>query len=60
MSELEVWAVVFSNYEPSEIVALYDNKPAAEQHAADLGDGWHAERWPVASSYERAEQQQPP
>lgn len=40
-----IWAVVFSNYEPAEVAALYDNEAAAEQHADALDDGWRVVRW---------------
>jgi hypothetical protein len=51
-----VWAVVFSNYEPAEVAALYDNEAAADAHADALDDrdggGWRVARWSVGSTYE--------
>jgi hypothetical protein len=48
-----VYAVVFSNYEPPEVAALYDNVAAAEAHADALDDDgdWRVVRWHVASRY---------
>jgi len=46
-----VYAVVFSNYEPAEVVALYDNPEAADQHVAALPSGWRVTNWSVASVY---------
>lgn len=52
---MDVWAVVFSNYEPAEVCALYDNEAAASSHASDLngeGDGgWGVAQWNVRSEY---------
>jgi hypothetical protein len=28
-----VWAVCYGNYHPDEVIALYDNEPAAHKHA---------------------------
>jgi hypothetical protein len=35
---LVVWAVVYGNYNPPELLALYDNEAAARAHAADAPD----------------------
>lgn len=52
-----VWAVVFSNYEPAEVAALYDNEAAAQQHADALDDGWRVVRWGrIRSAYRPDEQ----
>lgn len=40
-----IWAVVFSNYEPAEVAALYDNEAAAQQHADALEGDWRVVRW---------------
>jgi hypothetical protein len=39
MIVLTVWAVTYGNYDPPEVLALYDNQPAAQAHAADQGPG---------------------
>lgn len=51
-----VYVVMFSNYEPAEVRAIYDNADAADQHAEALGDGWHACYWRVGSQYNGGEQ----
>lgn len=49
-----VYAVVIGNYEPPEVVALYDNEDAARAHAS-IGDNVGVRRWEVASHYPLAE-----
>ena len=51
MSDLTVWAVVFSNYDPAEVAAIYYNEAAAEAHAEDLDGDWNAVAWRVGSTY---------
>lgn len=50
-----VYAVIFGNYEPAEVVALYDNREAADAHADHLDDGWgggwRVVEWSVATEY---------
>lgn len=46
-----VYVVMYSNYEPAEVRAIYDNQAAADQHAEALGEGWHACYWGVGSQY---------
>lgn len=55
-----VYAVIFSNYEPAEIAALYDNPGAAADHAAALNEkydagGWRVTPWTVASKFDRTD-----
>lgn len=48
---ITIWAVVFSNYEPAEVMALYDNPDAADEHA-DAEDGpLRVVSWEVSSTY---------
>lgn len=53
---MKVYAVIYSNYEPAEVAAQYDNPEAAERHAEALNerddDGWRVVPWEVASRYE--------
>lgn len=30
---MNIWAVVYGNYDPPEVIALYDNAAAAAEHA---------------------------
>jgi hypothetical protein len=46
----QVWAVTYGNYAPAEVRDLYDNEPAAQDHARILGDLWHVEQWNVLSA----------
>jgi len=46
-----VWAVIFSNYEPAEVAAIYGNEAAASKHAEALGGDWAVVRWTVQSEY---------
>lgn len=48
---MNVWAVVFSNYEPAEVAELYDNEAAAAAHAASEVDPFRVVCWPVRSRY---------
>lgn len=48
----EVWAVVFGNYIPDEVIELYDNEDAAKAHAADEVDDCRVVAWQVRSTYE--------
>jgi len=48
--DLLVWAVRVSNYEPPEIVAIYSNPDAANQHAA-LRSDLETIEWTVADRY---------
>lgn len=45
-----VYAVCVANYEPREVLALYDNIDAARAHASAL-DAMTVTRWEVASAY---------
>jgi hypothetical protein len=56
MGETVIWAVLFSNYEPAEVAALYDNQAAAEEHADALGSEWRAVRWGQLQSTYQPEQ----
>lgn len=51
-----VWVVALDNYEPAEILGIYDNEPAAQQHAeaANRGDGltYAAVAWHVGSAFD--------
>jgi hypothetical protein len=51
-TDLTIWAVVYSNYEPPEVAAMYDNEAAAQAHADDLDGPWHVVAWRVRSTYE--------
>lgn len=53
LKPLVVWAVVYGNYHPHEVHALYDNAAAAENHAAAMSrpGEWGVTRWIVESSY---------
>jgi hypothetical protein len=41
------WAVVFSNYDPTELEGLFATRALAEKRVEELGTGWHAERWAI-------------
>jgi hypothetical protein len=47
--DLIVYAVVFSNYEPTEVDSLWASMELAERRATKLGSGWEAVEWTVAS-----------
>lgn len=51
----EVYAVVYSNYEPSEVAAIYSNRAAAEADRDARGGSWEVERWVVRDRYEKEE-----
>jgi hypothetical protein len=42
-----VWAVRYGNYDPSEVIALYDNEQAARQHAEMSDDPLEVEQMQV-------------
>jgi hypothetical protein len=44
-----VWAVRYGNYEPSEVIALYDNEQAARAHVAMSDDPLEVEEMEVRS-----------
>lgn len=44
-----VWAVRYGNYEPSEVIALYDNERAARDHAAMSDDPLEVEEMEIRS-----------
>ena len=46
---LIIWAVIFSNYEPTETDSLWTTKERAEERADELGDGWRVVAWAVSS-----------
>jgi hypothetical protein len=46
-----VWAVRYGNYEPSEVLALYDNEQAAREHA-DAGEMLEVVPMGVLSEYQ--------
>jgi hypothetical protein len=41
------WAVVYSNYEPAEVDALFATKALAEERAEQLAGDWEVERWAI-------------
>jgi hypothetical protein len=44
----QVWAVVYSNYSPTEVDSLWRTSEKAEARAEDLGGfQWHVEQWDV-------------
>jgi hypothetical protein len=45
-----VWAVRYGNYDPSEVIALYDNEEAARAHAAMSTDPLEVEEMEVRNS----------
>ena len=45
-----VWAVRYGNYDPSEVIALYDNEQAARQHAEGSNDPLEVEEMAVRST----------
>jgi hypothetical protein len=45
-----VWAVRYGNYDPSEVIALYDNEQAARAHAAMSDDPLEVEEMEVRSN----------
>jgi hypothetical protein len=45
-----VWAVRYGNYDPSEVIALYDNEQAARQHAELSDDPLEVEEMEVCST----------
>jgi hypothetical protein len=45
-----VWAVRYGNYDPSEVIALYDNEQAARAHATMSDDPLEVEEMEVRSS----------
>lgn len=49
---VNVWAVIYSNYDPPEVASIYDNETAAEAHADDLDGPWYVQKWSVGSTYE--------
>jgi hypothetical protein len=53
---LRVWAVVYGNYDPPEVLALYDNEAAAREHADAQGPSaddlaYEVIPWDVESEY---------
>ncbi len=44
-----VWAVRYGNYQPSEVIALYDNEQAARAHAEMSDDPLEVEEMEVRS-----------
>jgi hypothetical protein len=44
-----VWAVRYGNYEPSEVIALYDNEQAAHAHAEMSEDPLEVEEMEIRS-----------
>lgn len=51
-ARLDVWAVVFGNYEPAEVAGLFDTEAEAEAEAdrrneQDDSDMWRVLCWPV-------------
>lgn len=57
---MNVWAVTYGNYDPSEVVALYDNEAAAYAHAnREVGHvddlAYEVRRMLVRSSYQPQE-----
>jgi len=49
----EVWAVVYSNYDPPEVGAIYTSEAAAQADADSRGDPWEVLPWHVRREYER-------
>jgi hypothetical protein len=48
-----VYAVVYSNYDPAEVLALYDNEAAAKAHVqyeSETGD-WRVVPWSVKGAF---------
>ena len=52
---MNVWVVRHGNYEPAEIIAVYDNERAAQAHAAWENEGtdaaWTVELWSAESEF---------
>lgn len=45
---MTVWAVIFSNYEPTEVDSIWSTKERAEERAEELDDGmWRVIAWEV-------------
>jgi hypothetical protein len=47
-----VWAVVYGNYYPGEVEALYDNEDAARAHVAASDDPLEVRAMAVLSEFE--------
>lgn len=46
-----VWVVVVGNYHPPEVVGIYDNEKAAQEHADQGGADLWVDAWIVDSHY---------
>lgn len=55
--QLTIWAVRYGNYEPSEVIAMYDNEPAARTHVESQGmdEPLEVEAWSVQSEFRVSE-----
>jgi len=57
---MTIWVVRYGNYEPAEVLGVYDNEDAARAHVA-FGDGHFSEgmlqveRWSVQSEFRTEE-----
>ena len=54
---MNVFAVVYSDYDPAEVAALFTNREAADRardhkNREDTTDGWAVVEWPVAETFE--------
>lgn len=47
---IQVWAVVYSNYEPAEVDSLWATQELAEKRAAKLEGMWDVTEWTVGQS----------
>jgi hypothetical protein len=49
---MDVWAIVYSNYDPPEVHTLWETRELAERVCEKLGESWRVTAWRVGDATE--------